>query len=393
MNDFPQLGVALLLVLTVAGLGWLAMVWPLRVCPRPSSRFALGTGLLLMGVAWSLARGTNPQGWVWPLPNLVCLYAFVAFHHGARELFRQPPWTRAELLLLALVTVGFVGVPPHADSLPVYRMLFSATGLVLGGLMARAMWGWAREAFNPGVASALVAPLVGFAGVMLWRLLDSLRHGLQPSAEVWVDRALLGYFFLVFALLVHVSLFACVLMHLVLIIRRHAEHDVLTGLANRRHFQQRLGQERARSQRNGRGFALALLDLDHFKHINDQHGHDAGDAALRHAAQVLTRLLRKGDLLGRWGGEEFIVLMPDTNLAQAQMAADRMREALADQPLVFEHQHINVLASIGVACSDIGDNHDLIRNADAALYVAKKRGRNCVVTSEDLVVPAPTGAT
>lgn len=388
MNDYPQLGVALLLVQAVAGLGWLAMAWPLRVCPQPSRRFALGTGLLFIGVVWSLERAQSPLGWAWPLPDLLCLAAFASMHHGTRQLFRLPSRARWEWLALAALSVAYLSVPAGEASRPVYRVLFSITCGSFCLLVAHILWRWTRHAFSTGVALALMTPFVGLAVLMGTRLMALALAG--PDAPVLADQVVMAYLFLVFSLLVHVSLFASVLMHLVLIIRRHAEHDELTGLANRRHFQYRLGQERARCQRNGRSFALALLDLDHFKRINDQYGHDAGDAALRHAAQILTRLLRKGDLLGRWGGEEFIVLMPDTNLDQAQLAADRMREALSDQPLVFEHQHINVLASIGVASSDIGDNHDLIRNADAALYVAKKRGRNCVVTSEDLVIPAPT---
>jgi two-component system cell cycle response regulator len=169
-----------------------------------------------------------------------------------------------------------------------------------------------------------------------------------------------------------------------------ANTDDLTGLYNHRHFYQRLEEEYKRAERYGSDLALILLDLDHFKQINDTHGHQQGDAVLRELAMALHRTTRETDLLARYGGEEFAVLLPETHLAGAFQQAERLRrqikahyfEALQGKPLTI---------SCGVACLPFTQpgfkpprhrQDALIAWADQALYTAKRGGRDRSVTSE-----------
>ena len=162
-----------------------------------------------------------------------------------------------------------------------------------------------------------------------------------------------------------------------------AFYDGLTGLPNRALFEDRLRMALARAQRAGEGVALLFLDLDRFKAVNDSLGHPAGDGLLREIAARLPRCLREGDTGARWGGDEFIILVPDLpgeRQAAAQSAAvviEKVREALA-RPVMVEGQEIEVSTSIGVALYpwDGANVVDLIKHADTAMYQAKGRGRN-----------------
>lgn len=158
--------------------------------------------------------------------------------------------------------------------------------------------------------------------------------------------------------------------------------DPLTGITNRREFFDALERELARADRRRAPLAVAILDLDHFKAVNDRHGHHAGDAVLVAAAGTLAGELRRNDVLARWGGEEFVLLLPDTDADGARVVAERCRAKLQAGPVDFEGKAIEVTASFGVAARQTGaaaaSGDALVRAADEALYRAKREGRNRV---------------
>jgi diguanylate cyclase (GGDEF)-like protein len=169
-------------------------------------------------------------------------------------------------------------------------------------------------------------------------------------------------------------------------LRRQAETDSLTGLLNRRAFGERAADLLASAQRHGHGLALLMLDIDHFKRINDQHGHAAGDHALQTLAQVLRTSLRRGDLVCRHGGEEFCVLLWHGEAQAAARYDERVREALQAR-LRDSDPGVSFSFSAGAAVLGEADRsiEDLLRRADAALYQAKAEGRARLVTA----TPAP----
>lgn len=159
-----------------------------------------------------------------------------------------------------------------------------------------------------------------------------------------------------------------------------ATTDGLTGLYNRRHFLTVLDQEIARSRRHERTLSLLLLDMDHFKQINDEHGHPAGDQVLRQVAGLLRERIREDDVLARLGGEEFAVLATETNAEEAEKLADSLRQCIADAELNVEDKALKVTMSIGVAqLRDDENSSSLMNDADQALYQAKSDGRDRVV--------------
>jgi len=168
--------------------------------------------------------------------------------------------------------------------------------------------------------------------------------------------------------------------------QRLAACDGLTGVANRRTFEEALVREAARASRTGAPLSLAMLDIDRFKRLNDIHGHLAGDSVLRSVADVLMRECRASDVVARYGGEEFAIILPDTGHGDAHAVADRFRAAIAelDEP-------VPVTASLGVAscrADELADPLALLQAADDALYVAKRGGRNRTVSAPEPVAAA-----
>ncbi|MCR8915218.1 diguanylate cyclase [Marinobacter panjinensis] len=235
------------------------------------------------------------------------------------------------------------------------------------------------------VSMRLRAAVIALAG--LWSYYVALHllmwfiEPLQPIAP----GALLGvYLFnlsVVFAMFSYLSFF-----YLTMVtaanrkLRRMATTDSLTGLFNRRHMTYLVEKELARFQRNGNPVAFLVLDIDHFKAINDQYGHELGDRVLEDVAGIIKAQLRTQDLIARWGGEEFLAVLPDTRIQSAQASAERVREALMTHDWRAPNgERIDITISAGV--SEFRRDDDLnsaISRADRALYRSKERGRNRV---------------
>jgi diguanylate cyclase (GGDEF)-like protein/PAS domain S-box-containing protein len=161
---------------------------------------------------------------------------------------------------------------------------------------------------------------------------------------------------------------------------RQASTDALTGISNRRYFQTQAEQEMRRARRFSRDMSLMMIDIDHFKPINDSYGHAAGDAVLQGLVKRAQESLRQSDTLGRIGGEEFAVFLPETNLAAGLEVAERLRIHIEERPIVADARAVPCSVSIGIAQLSAHDGtiDDLMRRADRALYRAKNGGRNRV---------------
>ncbi|HAP44011.1 MAG: hypothetical protein A2087_06785 [Spirochaetes bacterium GWD1_61_31] len=161
-----------------------------------------------------------------------------------------------------------------------------------------------------------------------------------------------------------------------------AMKDVLTAAYNRRYFNRRLDEELDRCRRYKRCLGLVMLDLDHFKDVNDNFGHQFGDEALKHAALAWIGAVRASDVVTRYGGEEFCVLLPETGLEEASHLADRIRRACSATEVSNGTQRLRISASAGVTVSQSGDGpDDILRRADEALYRAKANGRDRIEIS------------
>jgi len=275
--------------------------------------------------------------------------------------------------VLDLIAIGLVAV----GAVLMVIALFTARRLV-GDLptgTVRRQWQVLASLIFFSLA-AFVAYLVTDAGERV-----SATELLVPAAY------LLGGYFAV--LVTIVSLQTARDVRRVAVLEEQSITDPLMGIYNRRHLERRLEEEVGKALRYGLPLSALLLDLDHFKAINDRHGHAGGDQALRALGDLLMDAVRKADIVTRYGGEEIVVLAPHTSLAEGRLLAERLRASVAAKPLVpagatEDGQALNATVSIGVSALGDGvrDGSALLRAADDALYRAKREGRNRVVTAE-----------
>jgi len=155
--------------------------------------------------------------------------------------------------------------------------------------------------------------------------------------------------------------------------------DGLTGIHNKRYLVEQLDRELSRATRHGRPLSMVICDIDHFKLVNDEFGHLAGDYVLKEVAQLAKSRIRPDDVIARYGGEELAIILPETDLTGGVRIADQLRKMIDDETFVFEDEYIDVTISCGVAQLQPGWRaYEFVRTADMQLYEAKRAGRNCV---------------
>ena len=159
-----------------------------------------------------------------------------------------------------------------------------------------------------------------------------------------------------------------------------AQTDSLTKLSNRRDTYEHIESEIIRSKRSGKPFAVVLTDIDNFKQFNDQYGHECGDFVLIAAANTIKSTLRENDHIGRWGGEEFLIMLPETNMEEACVVAEKIRSSLSDKKYTFNNIECHITMTFGIGIYEgKTDITSCIGQADKALYIGKQKGKNCVM--------------
>jgi diguanylate cyclase (GGDEF)-like protein len=245
---------------------------------------------------------------------------------------------------------------------------------------------YTRAAIVAAVTFSLIAVLV-FVGIYeLEESLDLRADSRTASGEALLPRLREMQLFLgvlVAALTVAASVFSTTLARMGERQRGLSRRESLTGCFNRRAFYELFPREVERARRLGQGVALVFIDLDHFKRVNDRHGHETGDRVLQQLAARLLGIIRETDLLFRWGGEEFVILLPHTSAAEAPSLAERVRAAVAERAFVTHDSYAGVSMTVSVGVAGDGDGtiepDALLARADAACYRAKELGRNRVV--------------
>lgn len=329
---------------------WLrGVIPPFFSIPLANALLTSGYGVVLLAVERFTGRTVNP----WPVVAAV-LTVFVAYLYlddetadlGARVIIISVITGVMALWCVRLLTVD---IPPGMGlTQGVMAVVFALQGIafLLRGLLTL---------LGPGAADSLFASNTLNAVISVNVIISTI--GLAFGATAMVTRRLYLH-------LAHV-----------------ASHDPLTGLMNRHAVVEAGAREMARSLRHAYPLSVLLLDIDHFKRVNDTHGHDAGDAVLRAFAMAVLAALRRDDVLGRYGGEEFLALLPGSDRDAARTVAERVRAAIGAMTVGHGGQAIAVTVSIGIAEIKGPDASwdDTMQAADAALYEAKRSGRNRVV--------------
>lgn len=259
-------------------------------------------------------------------------------------------------------------------------------------VLARALFRWdqMRSATLFALLSMAVGVVVNWVGAGLSLLAEPVYTGgaMSPWWTAWT-RAVFAAAWLPYMLML--LFYADVLQRRQRELEQLGRTDALTGLLNRRAFMERLAREAHRQARNGRPLTLVMFDIDHFKCVNDRHGHPAGDEVLSTFAGILKDCTREHvDAAGRWGGEEFVLLLPETDLVGGERVAAKVCAALRATAFVAEGQGFRVTASAGLAPVAQGHVEPALRAADQCLYQAKRAGRDRVRGGRSEMVPEGT---
>jgi diguanylate cyclase (GGDEF)-like protein len=383
----------LVFIVIVIQQGFFALMWcllaSLRMARSASLHWGAASVVTALGMAAVLVRPHMAEHWPpmvgWALPNVLSLLAFVLVHRGVVR-FARLPGRDAEHLWTLLLGVVAIGSLPLVDARG-YVWLVAATAFNAVPIL-RTAW-IIRHALAPefGVVAArgVAVAVAVLAGFLIFRTLAVVLHG----APVLINDAgganvVVALAYLTLGLVLSFTLGTLVVLRLVFKLRHLSHHDPLTQLLNRRGLERALQVERQRLARHKRPFALLALDLDHFKAINDQHGHEAGDAALVQVAALLREQARSGDLTARTGGEEFVILLPDTHAEGARHAAERLMQAMRTRSIVVNGTTLQITTSVGIALATDAreDLLNLARRLDRALYRAKNEGRDRAVLAE-----------
>lgn len=311
--------------------------------------------------------------------NICVATGFLLMERGVRQFTGRPaPWWVYALLVLGVVGLSWLGLTPQYGALRV--AMVSGLVALLCALTAWNIYAYARRA-GLGFGHWLAVPLLAGAVVFATRSAQAVVSPYTVAAERAANSSLnigSAVVFLVTALVFHLALVALVGMRLTAELRRLSRLDGLTEVFNRRAIEEQLHDEARRAVRSQRPFSVLMIDADYFKDINDRFGHAAGDDALRHLARIMRAQMRDVDRIGRFGGEEFVALLPGTASTEALSAAERLRDALLRRPWAWEGESMSLTVSIGVAAwrGPQDEVASLLKRADAALYRAKSLGRD-----------------
>jgi diguanylate cyclase len=339
---------------TGSGSNFVKRIYPPRV---------FGSALAFSAVAVVLYQQQAPwHFWVFIVFNAF-LWPHLAYFLASNS--EEPTLAEYRNLIIDAVVVG-IWIPLLAFSLLPALVLLTTVGL-----SSMTVGGW--RFFLKSVGAVLVGLLLGWQ----WALFTWGGFGIRPEPNMLI---LIGSAPLMVVFPLSIGMINFSLSRRLAGQREALEKisrtDALSQLSNRRYWEESVFREWERHKRSGSPLSLIMIDIDHFKRVNDEYGHVAGDQVIREISNLFAEAVRQSDVVGRYGGEEFGLLLPDTEIKGALQFAERLR--LAVQTLIFKPYGFHCTISLGVAevDSDVKKHSQLIENADKALYVAKRQGRN-----------------
>ncbi|NBD19840.1 diguanylate cyclase [Aquabacterium fontiphilum] len=387
MEPRHQLLAFILLTHTLTTLTWLIGGAVMGLSRRAARHWMLSS--LTNGLALVLLVVDQFGGDTWRVlvSATLATWGAMGLRRGLQAFLRLPTRDLLQWAVLVSLTIWTLGICLPFGWVKAGALTAVVVSILILSLSARQTFPALYTEFDK--TTAWVCAAVHMLAATMFVAIAVVSLGWVPGAEGAPYTIETLKFWVVF-LSVSLSVVGCfvlgyvVIMRLVRRLEYLSEHDALTGLLNRRAIEALMDKEAQRLHRFGDPFALLLIDVDHFKRINDRLGHAAGDMVLSAVAAVLQSQAREVDHVARFGGEEFCVLLPRTDVEGALQAAERFREAVLHTVVPWAEENISVTVSVGLASThDPGEAlHGILRRADEALYRAKGEGRNRVVAAQ-----------
>jgi len=383
MNNHPEseLLISFVWLLTVvAGIAWGLMTQPLRIAPKASIRFFFANLTLGSGSYLLTLHTADSELLTWFVADLAILCSFMLIGWGIQQLFKLHSTAARDSLIFLVTALLMLVIHLQRPHPIILGILFSVTATVFLYSASRNNFQAIQKDFGSVAACLMSAPLYAVTLIFLVRALILSWPETETDAFVatYTAEAMpLLWCYVILTLTINIVMIGGALARLVAKIRQFAERDQLTGLWNRRAVLKKLQEMHLLWQKQQQSYSLILLDLDHFKQINDSLGHDAGDAALRRCATTLSAVVRTQDLVSRYGGEEFLLLFPGVTAVELPLIAEKIRTTLAGCQLIWQNNPIELNASLGYITVYPGAKAEhLLTLADKAMYQAKAEGRN-----------------
>lgn len=380
--DTPTVAFVTVLVVCLQG-GILTALWLIHRDMRGIGFWAAGALLVALGVLGAFLRSDALPSSALAVANVLIVAGLIATWWGVDAFFGRRPGYRLGLVILAITAVGVFYFIATENSRS--RVIFLLGIFVL--MAGLRIYSLLREVAPGTRFSQLLTSTTLGAQAIYYLVLATAVFSLPPVEKPLAQLPFFGWIFLIPMLLSIMVVFGIVLLvnqTIATRLKESARRDVLTEALTRRAMEEMAADELARSRRHGLPLSLLLLDIDHFKLVNDQYGHAAGDAALRQFAVAVRHCLRREDVFGRLGGEEFCALLPSTAVGGATLLAERIRQSVANLAVEAGGNRLSLKVSIGVASlGDHGGSWDeLVNQADRAMYAAKRAGRNRIVIAD-----------
>lgn len=357
----------------------LVYLWRVQQSYPPAKDWALGSLMFATGLFLFSLRTQAPVVLSEIVSNLFLLPGLMLFNFGiVKATGRKPPFRLGlALCAVAIVLLAWfvIGAPNYPAGVLTQNLVFVTFDLYTAYACFKAKTAKGNYTFR-----FIGMLFIALVAACIWRVAGGvfdLTFSFSPTLPrlFWIATSLISFPMITVLLTLHTS------QRLQEEIQAQARRDTLTDAYNRRAFIEFAGKEWERSTRHGYPLSILSVDIDHFKNFNDQHGHQTGDIALVQVSKLAQAALRSNDIWCRYGGEEFIALLPNTAIDQAMLVAERLRQCVENTTIPSPHGPLNVSVSIGVAVrsSSHANLTEVLAISDAALYKAKAAGRNRVV--------------
>lgn len=341
---------------------------------RGTAQVALAFFVATVANTLLLLSGSIPPFFSIVVSHCLLLSAFVLFYSAVLHFFKSPRKIRyiwAFTVISSALIAYLILTHTHSRAL---TYIIAISFFLVRGVIAIEVSDYAADRIFLKIFSYLMGAYAIFA---LNRLIFLLVYGAEPNAAQRNVLQIVSVLLSVsFVFLIGLSFLLMLCSDLLTLVKDESERDLLSGVLNRRGIEQKLGAELSRTSRSGQGLSIALIDVDHFKTINDYFGHAAGDSALRDVVTAISGRLRSHDFLGRFGGDEFLLIFPRTSCADALAVSGRIEQSV--RQLSVRGAEMPLTISIGLTQAIPGEvAGPLLARADKALYNAKNAGRNC----------------